>query len=247
MTVTVAAAPAPALTFVENAASLQPGPIAPGEIVAIFGTNLGPAQPVGLQLTSAGTVATTLGGTQVLFDNIPAPLTFVSANQINAIVPYEVAGRLSTNLTVMRNGVVSSGISLQVIATSPAIFTLTQNGQGQGAILNQNGTVNGAANPAPKGSVIAIYATGEGQLQNGGVTGSVTPTIAPFPKPVGNVSVMIGGVPAQVQFSGEAPGLVSGVLQVNVTVPSTIGSGNQTVVLTVGTNSSPTTATVAVQ
>jgi len=89
VTVTVILPPPPALTSVVSGATLQPGAVSPGEIISIFGTNIGPATSASLTLTSAGKVSTTLGGAQVLFDNnFAAPLIYVSANQINAIVPY---------------------------------------------------------------------------------------------------------------------------------------------------------------
>lgn len=255
VSLTVTAAPAPSITTVVNSASLQPGNVSPGEIVTIFGANMGPATGIGLTLTSSGRVATTLGGTQVFFDSVAAPLIFVRADQINAIVPYEVAGRVTTNVTISRNGVTSTVLQQRVADTSPAIFSLNAtatgsgNGNGQGAILNQNFSINSAANPAAKGSFVSIYATGEGALIPGVPTGSVTPASGPtFPKPSGNVSVTIGGIPATLAYAGEAPGLVSGVLQVNAMIPPNVASGNQQVVLTVGTGTnSQQTITVAVQ
>jgi uncharacterized protein (TIGR03437 family) len=237
LTLTVQAAPQPVLTTIANGASNQAGAVSAGEVIAIFGTNIGPATPVGLTLTSSGSVSTTLSNTQVLFDNVAAPLIYASSGQINAIVPYEIAGRVTTNVTVQRNGVASGSLTLQVAASAPAIFSLSQGGNGQGAILNFDGTVNGASNPAKGGSVIVIYATGEGQITPPVATGSVTPaTGTSFPKPVANVSVTIGGQPAQIQYAGEAPGLVSGVLQVNCVVPTGLGTLPQTIVLTVGSN-----------
>ena len=135
-----------------------------------------------------------------------------------------------------------------MVNTTPAIFALTGNGNGQGAILNQNLTVNGSANPAAKGSVIVIYATGEGQIVPVPATGAITSGVAPFPKPVANVSLTIGGQTATPVFVGEAPTLVSGVLQINAIVPTNIGSGNQQIVLTIGNNTNNLqVVTVAVQ
>lgn len=235
---------------VVNGASNLPGPVAPGEIIAIFGNNVGPSgAPAGLTLTPSGMVGTTLSGTVVTFDNVPAPLIYVSNGQINAIVPYEIAGRVSTTMVITRNGVSSAPVSLQVAATVPAIFSATQTGSGQGAILNANSSYNSATNPATRGTVVQIFGTGEGTVVPSAATGSVTPATAPFPRPAGAVSLTIGGQPAQVVYAGEAPGLVSGVLQVNAIVPTGIGTGPQTVVLTVGTGTNMTTQiiTVAVQ
>ena len=249
---TVTAGPTPVVMAVTNAASLQAGPISPGEIVSIFGSGVGPATPPGgvlFSLTPQGTVPTTLGGVTVTFNGTAAPLLFVSALQINAIVPYEIAGQTNANIVVQFGGSTSTALQTGVLDTQPAIFSLSQGGSGQGAILNQDYSVNGANKPAAKGSVIQIFATGEGQLVPVVATGSVTPGVAPFPKPVATpVTVTIGGQTASIQYAGEAPTLVSGVIQINAVVPASIGSGNQPVVLTIGThNNSTQTITVAVQ
>jgi uncharacterized protein (TIGR03437 family) len=190
-----------------------------------------------------------LGGVTVTFNGVPAPLLFVTALQVNAIVPYEIAGQPTANIVVQFGGSMSATLQANVVDTRPAIFSLTTGGSGQGAILNQDSTVNGTNNPAAKGSVIQIYATGEGQLVPKVPTGSATPGVPPFPMPVATpITVTIGGQPAQIQYAGEAPTLVSGVIQVNAVVPTSTASGNQTVVLTIGNNNNATqNITVAVQ
>ncbi len=235
------------ITAVVNGASYLTGAVSPGEIVAIFGTNIGPATAVGLQLTASGSVSTTLGNTSVAFNGVQAPLIYVSANQINAIVPYEVAGMSSANVVVTLNGTSSASFAVNVVATAPAIFSSGQNGSGQGAILNEDLSSNSTTNAAARGSVIAIYATGEGVTIPAQATGSVTPsTGSSFPKPA-VVTATIGGVPAIVTYFGEAPGLVAGVLQVNAIVPAGAAIGNQQVVLTVGGVSSPAVVTAAIK
>ena len=248
VTLTITAVGPPTVTAIVNGADFLAGSVSPGEIVTIFGTNIGPSTPQGLQLTSAGLVATTLGTTSVTFNGVPAPLIYVSANQVNAIVPYQVAGLSSATVVVMNNGSPSAAFQVQVSPTAPAIFAEGQNGSGQGAILNQDLTINSPANPAARGSVIAIYGTGEGQLNPPGVTGSVTSsTGTTFPKPNAPVTVMIGGQPATVVYAGSAPGLVSGVIQVNVMVPTNIAPGNQPVALTIGGVESPGVITAAIK
>ena len=94
-----------------NGASFQPGnasffplgTVAPGEIVSVFGVGLGPDQPALAQPSSSGLVSTRLGGTQVLFDGVAAPLLYVGPNQINAVVPYGVRAPV-TQITVQRGG-----------------------------------------------------------------------------------------------------------------------------------------------
>jgi uncharacterized protein (TIGR03437 family) len=256
VTLTVTAPPPPVLTTVVNAATQQPGAISPGEIITIYGTNVGPTTAVSLTLVN-GKVSTNIGNTQVFFDGIAAPLIYVSATQVNLIVPYEITGRFQTSMSLTRGSVTSSAIILRVTDTSPGIFTANASGQGQGAILNQNNTFNGPGSGAPKGSVFSIYATGEGQINPPGVTGSVTTSTPPYPKPVATPVTLVfvvpgpGGttvnVPATITYAGEAPALVSGVLQVNAVVPASVPSGANTIVLTVGANSSPSVVTVQVQ
>ncbi|MDQ6707396.1 MAG: hypothetical protein M3Z85_15640, partial [Acidobacteriota bacterium] len=232
LTVTTPVIPTPSVMIVQNAASGVSGAVAPGEIISIFGINIGPATPVTLQLTSAGAVATTLGNTQVTFDGIPAPLTYVSAGQINAVVPYDIAGKVSAHVVVTVSGKASTGTDLRVVDAAPAIFTINSTGGGPGAILNQDYNVNTPGTPAAVGTVIQIFATGEGQDNPAGVTGSVS--TSDLKKSVLPVSVTIGGRPAQVTYAGSAPGFVAGVLQVNAIVPAGVQASPANVVITVG-------------
>jgi uncharacterized protein (TIGR03437 family) len=201
-----------------NAASLLPGPIAPGEIITVTGTGLGPAVGVGPNLLASGSVDTQVAGTRVLFDGIPGPLLFVRSDQINAIVPYNVYGRTGTNLQIEISGVRSDPIGLHVVNTAPAIFTIDGSGRGQGAIVNQDGTINSPAAAAARGSIVSIYGTGEGQTSPPGQDGRIVTT--DLRTPLTPVSVKIGGVPAEVRYVGSAPGQVSGLFQLNVLVPA---------------------------
>jgi uncharacterized protein (TIGR03437 family) len=230
---------------VTNAASFQPGPVAPGEIVTIFGAGLGPANLIAAQLNAQGKLATSLGGTQVFFDGIPAPLVYVTAQAVSAIVPYEVSGQQTTQLTVVRNGQSTQPTTVQVAAAAPAFFTADASGAGQVAAQNQDGTFNGPQNGAPAGSIVAFYATGEGQTDPGGVDGRIANQVVP--KPAAPVSVQIGGVPAEVVYAGAAPQAVAGLLQVNVRVPTSLKPGATPVVITVGNTSSRPDATLTVR
>jgi uncharacterized protein (TIGR03437 family) len=235
--VTVTPAAAASVASIVNGASFAPGAVSPGEIISIFGSNMGPTPGLGFTPLN-GKIDVNLAGTQVFFDNVAAPLIFVSANQINAIVPYEVASLLNTGIgtkvTVVRGGVTSAQFVVGVTATSPAIFSALQTGNGQGAILNQNLSANSVSNPEVRGRVVSIYATGEGSLTPFVASGTISGPTLPLPKPIANVQVTIGGQPALVSYQGEAPGLVSGVIQVNAQIPTNIGSGPQQVILTIG-------------
>ena len=226
---------------VTSAASLQASAVSPGEIITIFGNNIGPATPptgTTFAPTASGTVPTTLAGVTVTFNNVPAALIFVAQGQINAIVPYEVAGLSSVPVVIANNGATSATFTVSVTAVTPAIFALSENGSGQGAILNSNESVNGAANPAAPGSIVSIYATGEGQLMPAGTTGCITGATPPFAAPLVAVSVTIGGQPATpITYAGEAPDEVCGLIQINATIPSTLSAGPQPVVITFGTAS----------
>jgi uncharacterized protein (TIGR03437 family) len=247
VTYTVTAIPSPLPTSIVNAGSNVPGAIAPGEVITIYGNNIGPPTPASGAANASGFFETTLSDTRVLFDGIPSPLTYVSSGQINAVVPYEIAGRASTTLVVQYKNTPSSSISLRVADSAPGIFVL--NVAGQGAILNQNGTVNGVANPAQKDSIVVIYATGEGSTNPPGTTGLRIPADGSVLKrPLLPLSVTIGGRTAEVLYAGSAPGLISGALQINVRVPlDAPSSGAVPVVLTVGSSSSQGLATVALQ
>lgn len=247
VTFTVAAGSGPAITSIVNAASFLHGPISPGELITIFGNNLGPN--TGLLFTpDNGHVDTTLDDTVVMFNNTAAPLIYVSATQINAIVPYEVASNSSVNVTVTHSHIVSATFMAAVANTAPGIFSANQTGNGQGAILNSNLGANSANNPAPAGSVVSLYATGEGVLTPPVATGSMSGPSLPLPVPVAHVSVTIDGEPADISYAGEAPTLVSGVLQINAKIPNDLHSGNHLVVVTIGANSTKQQAiTVAVQ
>jgi len=247
VTVSVTGAPPPVVGSLNNAATLQPGAVSPGEIVTFFGTGLGPV--TGVPFTTVnGKLPTTLAGVTVSFNSVPAPLLFVSSTQINAIVPYEIAGQVSANVVVTYTNSSSTAFQAQITTTAPGIFSVSQGGNGQGAILNQNSSPNSSTNPAAKGSVIQIFGTGEGQLVPAVATGSFTSLTGPYPMPVAKVTATIGGLPAQITYAGEAPSLISGLLQVNAVLPAGIGSGPQQIVLTIGNNTNnQQTITVFVQ
>jgi uncharacterized protein (TIGR03437 family) len=131
----------------------------------------------------------------------------------------------------------------------PGIFTANASGTGQAVALNQDYTVNSASNPIGAGGIVILYVTGEGQTNPGGVDG--LPAVAPYPAPLLQVSVTIGNVPAQVAYAGGAPGLVAGVMQVNVVVPAFVSPGasgaqQMPVTLTVGNSTSQAGVTIAV-
>jgi uncharacterized protein (TIGR03437 family) len=236
--------PAPTIGSVTNAASFAPGPVAPGEFVTIFGTSLGPTTPASLQLTPGGTVDTILAGTQVFFDNVAAPVIYTSATQVSVIVPYEVNRRAFTEVRVLYLGVASLTQQTRVIASSPGIFVA--DASGQGAILNQDGSPNSTHNAAVPGSIVSIYATGEGQTDPAGADGVINAKTLPLPKPQLPVTVEINGEMAEVTYAGAAPGQVAGMLQVNARIPADVPHGATVpVTVTVGAATSQAGVTLA--
>lgn len=234
-----AAQQTPMIGSIVSAASLSQGAVAPGEIIAIFGVGEAMASFSPTSATAAG-----VNGTTVLFDGLSAPILYVSGSQVNAIVPYGVTNRNITNVQVQYNGMVSAAWGVPVTSAAPGIFTLDSSVQGQAAVINEDGTINGPLNPAPLGSFISIYATGEGQTSPAGIDGK--PAQEPLPRPLLRVTVIIDGQMVTPQYAGGAPGEVAGVRQVNAQIPSSIQPGNAVpVVLQVGNNSSQT-ATIAV-
>jgi uncharacterized protein (TIGR03437 family) len=245
------AVPTIQLTVVTSAASYASAAVAPGEIVSLFGTNMGPTTGVGLQLTNGGTsITNTLAGVQVLFDGAAVPLTYVSATQINAIAPVGLAGKTSTQVTVTYQGLTSNAVTATVQATAPGLFSADGSGTGGGAILNQDYSVNVRLNPAARGSVVAIYLTGAGVTNPASVDGAVTGATAPFPSITQPVTVTIGGIaiPAQsILYSGAAPEAVEGLIQIDVLIPLSVAPGATVpIVIAIGGVPSQTGITLAV-
>jgi uncharacterized protein (TIGR03437 family) len=232
---------------VTNAASSVSGPIAPGEIVAIYGTGLGPSTLTQYKPDSNGYIPSTLAGVQVMFNNAAAPLIYVSATQIAAIVPWSMHNAGTAQVSVNYNGGTSVAMSVSVVDTAPGIFTANTTGSGQAAVVNADSTLNSAAHPAKIGAYISLFVTGEGATTPDGVDGKPAPLSPPYPKPNAGVSVMIGGQPALVSYYGGAPGEVAGLMQVNVQIPPSIQTGDAVPVsVLVGGAASQTTATIAV-
>ncbi len=123
-------------------------------------------------------------------------------NQLTVRVPLSANG--PTNFQVDRNGRTSNVETVLVQSAAPALFTASRNGYGQAAALNQNGSINSTRQPAAPGSIVVVYATGA--------------TIPPV--------ITVGARPAEVLFSGPAPGLPLGVQQINLRLPSDLPSGD---------------------
>ena len=221
--------------------------------MSIFGTKIGQTGAAA-PYSELGLYPTTFGSTTVTFNGIPAPLLYVAPGQINAVVPYGVTGK-SADVVVTRFGNFKSApFTVSLSDSAPGIFTATQTGTGQGAILNvpENPndltaySFNNADNPAAKGAVIEMFATGVGVWDPPVDDGRITLFANRFTsKPV---SLTIGGQPATIFYAGTSPYQLWGLLQVTAYVPTNIGSGQQLVVLKVGSNdNAQQNVTMAVQ
>ena len=237
--------PLPAIAAVTNAASNLPGAISPGEIVALYGSGIGPMQLVKAAPGSDGFYGTQVANTSVSFNGMAAPMIYAWAGQIAAIVPYGITGT-NAQVALTYQGQTSAPFSVPIAASSPGIFTFDSSGHGPAAAINQDGiTPNTAATPTEIGDIISLYATGEGQTTPGGVDGK--PASVPYPYPNLSVTATVGSQDAPVKYAGGAPGMVVGLMQVNIQIPAGIQTGNTVpVVLKVGNALSQGSVTVAV-
>jgi uncharacterized protein (TIGR03437 family) len=229
-----------------HAASFQSGPVAAGEIVTFFpARDAGPPEPVTARLDDNGRVATELAGTRVFFEDIPSPMVFTSARQLSAIVPFAMAGRNEVAFRVEFNGEVVMSGRVRIVPAAPGIFTLA-GGVGQAAMINQDGSFNTPASRAPVGSVVAFFVAGAGQTDMPGIDGALA--AAPFPRPLADVTVIIGGIRAEIVFAANAPGQVHGLIQINARVPAGVAPGpNVPVFVRYGNAQSQARVTMSVQ
>jgi uncharacterized protein (TIGR03437 family) len=215
-----------------NAANYLGGGVAPGEIVTVLGSGMGPSTLAPLQVSSDGHIPTSLSGARILFDGEPAPLIYVSDQQSSAIVPFDIAGKTSVNVQVEYNGVVSGAVNLPVFESRLGIFSFSASGAGQAAIVNEDGTINSPANPARRGSTVSIYATGGGLTEPAGADDQITGDGAPKLKSSLYVRLISDGsedapyYAAQVLYFGGAPRSVPGLVQINAQLPDSVPPGD---------------------
>ncbi len=194
--VTVTVAPPVRIAAFTNAASFLQGSAAPNTLITAFGSFPGcESDP---RVSIDGRPATVFGG---------------ASTQITFLVPATVAGRQSANVEVACAGFVSAPVALAITDATPALFTASQTGAGQVAIVNQDGSVGA---PSPHGTVVTVYGTGFGVMTQGqdGLAHVLLP-----------VTASIGGRPAVVVYAGEAPGFTSGLQQINVLIPADAPTG----------------------
>jgi uncharacterized protein (TIGR03437 family) len=204
---------------VVNAASFAPpgNPIAPGQFVALFGTGMAASTR-----TATPPYPATLNGVTVQVNGKAAPIYFVSAGQINFLVPYSTTGSTAT-IVVQNNGVNSNTVTVPVAATVPGIYTLDQSGSGYGAIRHADFSLVDASNPAAPGETVLIYLTGMGTVSPTLADGTAGTPATLYNATNKDVTVMVAGKPGTVLFNGLAPGF-PGLYQMNVTLPTLLAN-----------------------
>jgi uncharacterized protein (TIGR03437 family) len=183
------------------------GRIVPGELISIYGPHIGPAKPV-TAVASSGFLPTSLAGVQVLVNGVAVPLLYVSDSQINAVAPQAASPNSSVTVQIVSSSVTSPIFPATVVAADPQVF---QNPVGTAAAVNQDGTVNSAANPAKAGSIISIWATGTGSIYPQPLDGQISTAAQDYDC----CQITLGPV----VYAGAAPGMVAGIVQINFQVP----------------------------
>ncbi len=247
------------ISAVTNAASYTQGSVSPGEIIAIFGQNIGPS-PAATLTISNGYVGTSLGGVGVTINGIAAPILYVSPEQASVQVPYEVTAGSQT-LVLTYGTATPASTTVNVGTTAPGLFTLNASGAGAALVLNYNATsntytLNSKQNPAPIGSTVVFFVTGEGEYAGttyspeDGFVVPLTPPVATgvYPQLGTPPTVSIGGTAVTtVSYAGPIPGSMLGLLQVNAVVPVGASTGNSVPILvTIGGTSTQAGVTMAV-
>jgi uncharacterized protein (TIGR03437 family) len=223
ITLEVKAPPAILPGGVVNAASYS-AKVAPGSLFSIFGTDLATS----LDSAKSLPLPTSMNGTSVTVGGKAAPLVFVSAGQVNAQIPYDVAEAANLPVVVTVNGVASVAGAVSVIASAPGIL---QFGNKRAVVQNDDGSLNNTGSGAKAGSYAVAYLTGLGALDNPVATGG--PAAAdPLSRPRASVSAAIGNQPVELVFTGMTPGFV-GLAQMNFKVPA-LPPGDYPLVVTAG-------------
>ncbi len=240
-------APQPVVHSVVNAASYgYPDRLSARELITAFGVGLGPAEGQGLVLDGA-----LRAGSQpapyptLVFGNfsglIPEaavtgtslPVIYSDANQVTVQAPARVSGTFRLyyvwqGLTLFYPRTIGSAVA------TPGLFQVA----GQAIALNADGTRNSAATPAERGTIVQLYATGLGETDASLLIGEFW-RLTPLTSVLTPVLLTIGGLPSALSFAGGAPGAISGIYQINATVPTSLEPGEHEIAIQVGTNTEP--------
>jgi uncharacterized protein (TIGR03437 family) len=188
--------------------------VAPGELITLTGFGLGPDAGVAYRPDDQGMVPRQLARVQVLFDGEPAPVLYAQSRQVNAQAPFELSGKTLTTISLVYNDVTVGSVTVPANQGKPGLFRLQPGASPQAVALNQDGTVNRTSNPAPRGSIVSVWGTGFPPIDAPCATGGVNPS--------GPVDLAGGWKVAfgidTVLYAGSAPGLLCGIVQINLAV-----------------------------
>lgn len=197
-----------------NAASFARfAPLSAGQIFSVFGANLA-SQPVRAQTTP---LPLSLGGVAAKLAGQDLPLYYADAGQINAQIPFELSPGVTVPLVVIAGGKASPPELITIARSQPGIFTVGSGGNA-GVVTDAGGNLINPSNPAHPGDVVIVYSTGLGPINPPVATGRAAPADPPA-RLIDPLDAYVGGLPAQVEFAGLAPGFV-GLCQVNIRIPA---------------------------
>jgi len=234
----------PTISAIVSGASYATSGFSPGTIATIFGNLIGPQTGVAFSVNAQGSLDSTLAGVAVTVGGVPAIPLYVINGQVNIILPYTLSTSGQAPVQVQYNSLTTASFNIPLVSADVQIFTVDSSGSGPGSILNQDFSVNTAANPAAAGSVVQIFGTGGGVLKPPVIAGNVagdtlSSTVI--------CTATVNGEAATVLYSGSAPGLVFGVDQFNVQLPADVKAGSAKIVLTIGGSTSQSDVTVFVK
>jgi uncharacterized protein (TIGR03437 family) len=249
----------PTILGVFNSATYGVGPLSPGQLVTIWGNNLGPATPATMSIVN-GFVTTSLGGVTVTIDGQAAPIIYAGADQLNVQVPYEATIGNNKQVSVTNGANPAAITTVSIALTSPGIFSADGSGGGQAAALNFSAatstySLNSANAPAHIGDTVLLYLTGEGDYNPSPLSPPATtntglvipPSLSPLPELSPLPTVTIGGVAATVSYAGPIVGSILGLVQINAVVPTGAATGQAVAVqVTVGANNSQGNITLSI-
>ena len=220
-------------------------PLAPGSEISIFGVHLA---------DSTSSVAeppfeTELMGTSVLLGTVSLPISAVTRNRIDAVIPFDVPVNVSQQILVLRNGTLSAPEQVVLSSAQPAIFSSDSTGTGQGLVYRvaTDGTLAlaGPGNPASIADTIAIRCTGLGSV-NQAVSADLPAPSSPPAAVNGVVSARIGGVDVAADSAFLVPGK-AGLYEVRVTIPTGVPTGDQIAVSISVNDHTSSTVTMSIQ
>jgi len=231
----------PSFSGVANAATAIPNTttgISPGEMITIYGSNMGPTTVTSLELDGTGAnVMSLLEGTQVTFNGVAGPMIFTYDGQLAVVVPYEIAGQSTVNVVVSYLGLQTSSQQFKVVAANPGLFTLSETGKGDAAIERPSDqSIISVSNPASLGDQLQLYGQGYGVASPSLADGALV--ISSLPIPVAQTKLLIDGNAVPYEYIGGAGDEVNGMMQINFVVPQ-LKAGSHSIQVQVGSAISP--------